>query len=835
VDNSETPYTFFLGGHDLEMVTIRELLASKGIPYFDRQLSWGAKVSDYRTDIEASISGNKIPVLVELTLDLQFAESVIVIDHHNQGAGEKVPTSLEQVFQLLQCPSMQWTRHFDLVAANDRSHIQGMLELNPPATLHELRRIRALDRKSQGITAEEEASGIDALRQRKMMADGKLTVVSLPHTRTAIATDFLHWSFEGPGYQDLWIDTPTSSYFFGRGDIIKKLSQEYPDCWFGGNLPRSGFWGTSYPINRVAIIDEIERILTMKPAAQIKVKAFHHILLWPLILRPESQFSANRYDENEFVGPYIQALEKAGWEKIAGEANSHPANYSYEEFVYFHPFARDLLFHLREGDSQDRILYRMSRQDLTSLLVKVPATSSTAPELCSFEIDLKVERSDLILLRPCIAMLVLELSNRKHPSPEQTDPEIRDSRWNLNLHQVMRLQSQLRHIFPPYFQSPNIAGDCVTDVEWRGPDGQNIFLADGSRRPYSLGSPKSEFEEFVLSTSEPPVFWHWSRIFQPVDLSRNDGPRISFGKCHRKSSGPGLVVQQLLDDRMPGMSFIAVENPDDIGVDDRDCLTDFNESGFVYSEDFRDRQRHLFTYDRFSHFGTTYFCNGTSFAMVCNAPLVDAQCFSDQLLKHFRRHYRHLAILAHLQHSALIYFADEIADIARSMKSLKKSVEFEIAGGNEKWSRRLDLLQFQFLVFRTSVFFTEVSNQIQGKDLYKLWYDRLGTEGFFEKVKSSYSDIISSVQNAEQHGIAREQKRISRLATVGLAFSIGLSIAAFVLAWAQFLPESVRKNPVLKDVLDHGAIKWLLTSLILGSISALIFYLWYFRVRTEEE
>lgn len=39
---------FLLGGHDLEMITIRELLDENNMFYFDESQKWGAKLSDYK-------------------------------------------------------------------------------------------------------------------------------------------------------------------------------------------------------------------------------------------------------------------------------------------------------------------------------------------------------------------------------------------------------------------------------------------------------------------------------------------------------------------------------------------------------------------------------------------------------------------------------------------------------------------------------------------------------------------------------------------------------------------------------------------------------------------
>lgn len=62
---------FFLGGRDLEMVTIRALLQAHAPTMFhDKGLAWGARASAYQGEIESALAEGKTPVLIELENDL---------------------------------------------------------------------------------------------------------------------------------------------------------------------------------------------------------------------------------------------------------------------------------------------------------------------------------------------------------------------------------------------------------------------------------------------------------------------------------------------------------------------------------------------------------------------------------------------------------------------------------------------------------------------------------------------------------------------------------------------------------------------------------------------
>lgn len=242
-DGHAFAFWFFLGGRDLEMVAIRELVERAAPGQFtDHSAGWGAKASDYCVEIESAFAAGYTPVLVELALELPLATGkVLIVDHHGPLAGANAPTSLEQVFRLLERPQAEWTRWYELVAANDRGHVRGMQRVG--ATQAEMIQVRAADRSAQGITANEESLGKAAAIAAVAMFDGRLTVVRLPHGRTATVTDALTRELGGPGYENLLILCPDETAFFGGGSAVVALDRTFPGGWTGGELPERGYWG----------------------------------------------------------------------------------------------------------------------------------------------------------------------------------------------------------------------------------------------------------------------------------------------------------------------------------------------------------------------------------------------------------------------------------------------------------------------------------------------------------------------------------------------------------------------------------------------------------------
>jgi len=79
-------YIFFMGGHDAEMMAIRDLLDARHLPYYDYDLAWGASLSSYLTQLN-TFPADAVPVLIELSLDCPYPPDSVIIDHHDVNAG----------------------------------------------------------------------------------------------------------------------------------------------------------------------------------------------------------------------------------------------------------------------------------------------------------------------------------------------------------------------------------------------------------------------------------------------------------------------------------------------------------------------------------------------------------------------------------------------------------------------------------------------------------------------------------------------------------------------------------------------------------------------------
>ncbi|MFO0902141.1 MAG: hypothetical protein U0939_04025 [Pirellulales bacterium] len=514
-------------------------------------------------------------------------------------------------------------------------------------------------------------------------------------------------------------------------------------------------------------------------ATDIEVEVFHDTLIWPLLLRGAEDIAG--------IDRFLEAFGAAGWREAEDGLSVH-RDFEYDEIVYFHPFVRDFLFGDGATKVVDRTVRRFVRRDVSQVEVEIKTGKALGET--TFTACLKVERVELWLMRPRIAMLVVEISNRRPEASVAIDRS--DARSRLSLAQVLYLQSQLRNIYPPFFEGDR-HGDCPVRVVWKG------LPAVGDELRPSV----EDLSTFVRIGAEPPMYAHWRAFF---------GKGVAPMSSANDRQGEVLCLQQLLDHRIPSFSFIGVESPGEISQDDEDRLPAFDTPDLIYDRDFRSRHRDRLRYTRFRHWGTSYYSNGTSMAMVTKRG-----DFQLSLLRHYRRHYLHLAVIAQYQHAALLYFADELADIAKKLAmGEKESPERDCRD-------KIRSLQHRFLKFRTRSYFTEVSHQIQGQELFAFWLEHLRTHDLFERVSQTNSEVYEALENFEMREIAQEQTKMSvaqtrmtDIATKVIPWSIALAVVSLFFDWLGGYPDDLRSHPTFTGKPVWGPWMWLSMAMFLA-------------------
>lgn len=197
---------FLLGGYDLEMLEIKNILESiEDVKIFDQELTWdNASLNQYK-DILARYENNPEYKIygIELTESNYptLPENYFKIDHHNDFNNK--PSSLEQIASLF---DTNLSRYLQLVAANDKAYIPGMLNLG--ATSEEIAEIRRKDREAQGVTEHDEELAEKAIHEKEIYGD--LIIVKSETSRFSPICDRLF------PYKQLLIYTEQELVFYGE-------------------------------------------------------------------------------------------------------------------------------------------------------------------------------------------------------------------------------------------------------------------------------------------------------------------------------------------------------------------------------------------------------------------------------------------------------------------------------------------------------------------------------------------------------------------------------------------------------------------------------------------
>lgn len=238
---------FLLGGHDLEMQTIAEILKEKGLLFSDFSLSWNnAHLSQYRKELEQYGNNPSWTIYgIELQEDITAPDNYIRIDHHNDYSQHL--SALEQITNLLNMPL---NRYMQLVATNDKTYIPGMIEAG--ATPDEIKDIRKADRKAQGITEEEERLAEKAIKE-SCSTVGKLIIVHALSSRFSPICDRLF------PFHSLLVHTDYEWMFYGKGaDCVSLLFEKEIKAgriFYGGGS--NGYVGTVEKAYNTAVLQKM--------------------------------------------------------------------------------------------------------------------------------------------------------------------------------------------------------------------------------------------------------------------------------------------------------------------------------------------------------------------------------------------------------------------------------------------------------------------------------------------------------------------------------------------------------------------------------------------------
>jgi hypothetical protein len=602
--------------------------------------------------------------------------------------------------------------------------------------------------------------------------------------------------------------------------------------------------------------------------------------LTPLAILPNQAFSSGGSGNWKTIDRPDQ--HPNGYPVLQGE----DAAQSYAEFCYFHPFVRNFLY-VNRGDIRDyvrdnkilpgkptaedlakisgqainRNLRILNRKNLNSLVVDYRLDDAT------IQSTFDIRSCWLYLFDTQIAMLGLRMELKSSQRDNQAVPN--------NLRMVIQLQDILRRAYAPYTpiypadpKSTFIgrgAGHCAERVALyeEGNDEPiatstfgrfEINVAEGEVETARKAMEEDRFGDIGEVSSEEgrneaeqqqrhvfldrePYTTPWLReILKPLYPTRlNFEPEKEPPRLHDDENLTyPLRYEQVEDDRIPILSFIAVDQPRAITGPDCIRLACIDDAGdwrrYPYSPDFLgERPLDGVAYDRFwcasgERLGqdktqqTRWLCTGYGFVGVGSSE--DKAFFCDPhsgALAHYRHHYFALAMIAHFHRATLLRLKHALSESADAMLNREgggtiQDQELAKNDATEAFHKEVELLMKEMLRFRTLYWFPEVSNQIQAQELFAMFRKHLNLESIFREVAGDYdysAELLRRLDEDAKRRTLAEKEKVERerqtqedkrekelnagLATIGLVLAIvGPTIAVLVSGVKKGIPDMHR-------------------------------------------
>lgn len=711
---------FLIGGHDLEMAEIINILTSQNLKFYDKNLSWNnANLSDYADVLDNENSF----IAIELKKDLEHP-NVKFIDHHNERSNE--PSSIEQVADLLK---ITLTREQQLIAANDKGYIPAMEALD--ATKEEINDIRRRDRQAQGIVNNDELIGERSIKENLIEKDGILIVKSLT-TRFATITDKLFpykclliynenaLNYYGEGVELLVecfdeLIKEKKAYYGGKGNRFFGLSEDGIQ-WLGGiNLAYEKVL-QMLTINKDNIEDkkqEDDKSFTTERVLTTESSLFsYHIFIFPFKWENRSTSKKTRLGEYNLLE--IRPKGSSNWINLPKPITIDYATELYNEKNFFYEFVHPVLYD--EGGTLDPIVLHYERKeayDRNDLFYEIDVIANNI----SNRYKLNLKSIGLNLYSTGTGSLVFYIENNNYAQ----------------FIDILRINQFGRRIFPPFLdKTTGVLGTKLTEL----PNHIALIGLNGSEHRY--------FENFDGYTEKTE--WKPAKFIESLIDDFNEN----------------IEIRPVTDDRMHVLCRYEnnelshqVSNDFDKNGDFKNkwyrfLFIDGGEYPMCQNERMKDELINNHSYKRWTNYGTLFGVARYSFVLVTSKEV-------PQFIKdHFRTMYARMVELTLIQRASILRFSEEVTELSK----LKQEKSYDL-------TERISCLYKEYIRFVNQVYFREVTAQEQGIELYNLLQEKM-------KIAEQVKDLDHEIEELHNYANLIEQKaqdkRIAKITILGAIF-----------------------------------------------------------------
>ena len=704
---------FLLGGRDLEMLTIKEILDRAGkeqVSYVDKGLSWGAKLSAYADELKSFKDSEIYGIELERDLPMgQIPDHYHSIDHH--GEFESKDSSLEQVLQVLKEVGVDVPMTDDLkrIAANDKGYIAGLNQAG--AKFDQILDIRRRDLDAQGVTEDDRKMAVDSVNQKEVIEkDGcRLIVVEALTDRFSAIVDTLLLDVEAKSdrlkeMDRILVYSDTDFCYYGKDRdgwltaVRKAFGLSVKQIYKGGG--DEGYFSFHYTPEKKGdsgVPDMVQFVKDLFQVSTVPTPHSKHVFLFPFNWSEDDDSATplGRLTPNDKIGNWercrLPKVDKVSDEDLYNERN------------FFYPFVYNTLYDT-EGSSPNLWHFERTETDGTNFKVKYVITKKDGLDFKRY--TLYVRFMNLNFYSTGVGILSIFADNYDYPDRED----------------VISINQYGRRIFHPFYADVHEHRETALSLAIEGLNG---------------GTVGGELD--VPTKHNQPTSFIRNLIADAVTPLEAD------------------AISPVLDDRMFVMSWYRTTWQDNSFGEDFKGLLNAPDAflyRYVYvdglyptcqDKKLREKQLKDSLYTRWFDYGTIYGATRYSFVM-----LTTPDC-PDFLLQYFETIYLRLVELALIQRASILRFSRVL-----SRQELKKGAD-TTAQFRDWYGAYIEFLN----KFR----FPEASAQEQGIELYDILCEKM-------RIKENADYLDNQFNERQEYLELQETSLLGKFATLAVPVSI---------------------------------------------------------------
>jgi hypothetical protein len=732
--------TLICPNNDLESQTIVNIAIKLGMDVRVSEQGWGARLGMEPPEVFQNLKENLI--VVEMPdpdreeMLRKIGCNVIWIDHHTYlHKGQRLDrshrlSSLEQFADLVGYALSEKER---LIALNDRGYIWAMAR-ETTCTLDDIRKVRNEDLESQGYTDEVFSASKKDYKERVdfthfSLVTTKLDKIACIAQLHQIPTNKEFKKYRESGKEDalpvrnILVLTLSSGgknvvevNFFGAWKYKQRFNHFLKDngfnsiefaIWEGGDKGKAFFWGGKRTANNVAVDDMADATLNILIGQDRPLLKFSTVFFYPFKIKNKNRTNGT-----------------GRWQKKHFDIGKPEC---YQEYIYFHPYVRKILFQ-REKDQLSDFNNNDKSDNLTPITYYEFIFQDKQFERGRLEIEYRIKKNDEQRTEKTgypvthlaiheffndIAIMAIQITQeagediRKKTFWKQCIAIEGFRRDRLICRDALKFNELARKIylsFPEQF----IEGKIPLSVKLELGSKEN---SSGYTKVHTFSKDKFKYKEINPVKSEiiDGLVGEFLGYDEPVDNS----------------------FHGLLDDRMVVFTFLCLAGKLKSKcrkiVDEHEALfsrimyVDQAGEGYAYHKKFIRKKMNNLVYRRWSNGGSLY-----GYTRYSSAYTGFGDFFGDKLFQDFNSMYYQLALISLYYRSSLISFSDEVAKTTQQLVNKKDQAIY----------RELFLtLKADFMQFSNLYWFQEVTNQDQGIEIFKLYKKSFEFETMYKQIK----------------------------------------------------------------------------------------------------